>query len=113
MKEKMKSKKAWFLLVPLSLFLVYFTAHCSHPQGEPNSKESHLLKLVYESSQRFHYAPPVVDDAFSQKAFEEFLVDMDPGKRFYTQKDVKQMEKFKNDLDDHFKEGKLEFFYPR
>ncbi len=110
MKEKMKSKKAWFLLVPLSLFLVYFTAHCSHPQGEPNSKESHLLKLVYESSQRFHYAPPVVDDAFSQKAFEEFLVDMDPGKRFYTQKDVKQMEKFKNDLDDHFKEGKLEFF---
>ncbi len=106
----MKSKKAWFLLLPLSLLLAYFTANCKHTQGEPSSKESHLLKLVYESSQRFHYAPPTVDDAFSQKAFEMYLVDMDPGKRFYTQKDIKKMEAFKNELDDHFKTGNVSFF---
>ncbi|MBK9220631.1 MAG: carboxy terminal-processing peptidase [Saprospiraceae bacterium] len=106
----MKSKKSWFLLLPLIILIAYFSGNCSQTQGDPTSKESHLLKLVYENSQRFHYAPPVIDDSYSQKAFEDFLVDMDSGKRFYTQKDVKQLEKYKNDLDDHFKEGKLEFF---
>ncbi|MFZ1256780.1 MAG: hypothetical protein WAR77_10515, partial [Saprospiraceae bacterium] len=104
----MKSKKSWFLLLPLIILIAYFSGNCSQTQGDPTSKESHLLKLVYENSQRFHYAPPVIDDSYSQKAFEDFLVDMDSGKRFYTQKDVKQLEKYKNDLDDHFKEGKLE-----
>ncbi|HEX5626081.1 MAG TPA: carboxy terminal-processing peptidase [Saprospiraceae bacterium] len=106
----MRLKKSWFLLLPALVVIAYFTANCRHQQGDPVSKESHLLKLVYESSQRFHYAPPVVDDAFSQKAFDEFLVNMDPGKRFYTRQDIVKLEPFKNQLDDHFREGKLEFF---
>ncbi|MBK9108909.1 MAG: carboxy terminal-processing peptidase [Saprospiraceae bacterium] len=106
----MNSKRNWFLLLPILVLVFYFTGNCRQPQHEPTSKESHLLKLIYESSQRFHYAPPVVDDAFSEKAFKDFLDNMDLGKRFYTHKDVKQLEKYKKDLDDHFKEGKVEFF---
>lgn len=106
----MKSKKSWLLVLPLLLLIIHLTGNCTHPWQDPGSKESHLLKLVYESSQRFHYAPPTVDDEFSLKAFEDFLEDMDPAKRFYTQKDIKKLEKYKKDLDDHFKEGKLEFF---
>ncbi|MBK8956344.1 MAG: carboxy terminal-processing peptidase [Saprospiraceae bacterium] len=106
----MNSKRNWFLLLPILLLVFYLSGYCRQPQHEPSSKESHLLKLVYESSQRFHYAPPVVDDAFSEKAYKDFLDNMDPGKRFYTQKDIKQLEKYKKDLDDHFKEGKVEFF---
>lgn len=106
----MKYKKSWFLLLPLFLLIAYLSGNCRLSQGDPVSKESHLLKLVYENSQRFHYSPPVVDDAFSIKAFDDFLTNMDPGKRFYTQKDIHQLEKYKKDLDDHFKEGKLEFF---
>lgn len=96
--------------MPLLLLVFYFTGNCRQPQQEPTSKESHLLKLVYESSQRFHYAPPVVDDQFSERAYKDFLENMDPGKRFYTQKDIKQLEKYRKDLDDHFKTGQLEFF---
>jgi carboxyl-terminal processing protease len=110
MKEEMKYKKSWFLLLPLMLLMAYFSGNCGHTPGDPISKESHLLKLIYENSQRFHYSPPVVDDAFSTKAFDEFLVNMDPGKRFYTQKDINQLEKFRNELDEHFKEGRLECF---
>jgi carboxyl-terminal processing protease len=110
MKEEMKYKKSWFLLLPIFLLIAYFSGNCVHTQGDPISKESHLLKLVYENSQRFHYSPPVVNDEFSIKAFDDFLKDMDPGKRFYTQKDIHQLEKYRKDLDDHFKEGKLEFF---
>lgn len=106
----MKYKKSWFFLLPLFLLIAYFSGNCGYTQGDPVSKESHLLKLIYESSQRFHYSPPVVDDVFSNKAFEEFLVNMDPGKRFYTQEDIKQLEKYRNQLDEHFKEGKLECF---
>jgi len=106
----MNSKRNWFLLLPALVLVFYFTGNCRQPQHEPASKESHLLKLVYESSQRFHYAPPVVDDQFSEKAFKDFLDNMDPGKRFYTQKDIKQLEKFRKNLDEHFKEGNLEFF---
>lgn len=106
----MNKKRNWFLLMPLLLLVFYFTGNCRQPQQEPTSKESHLLKLVYESSQRFHYAPPVVDDQFSERAYKDFLENMDPGKRFYTQKDIKQLEKYRKDLDDHFKTGQLEFF---
>lgn len=106
----MNKKRNWFLLMPLLLLVFYFTGNCRQPQQEPTSKESHLLKLVYESSQRFHYAPPVVDDQFSERAYKDFLENMDPGKRFYTQKDIKQLEKYRKVLDDHFKTGQLEFF---
>jgi carboxyl-terminal processing protease len=110
MKEEMKYKKSWFLLLPVFLALAYLSGNCGHTSGDPVSKESHLLKLIYENSQRFHYAPPVVDDVFSMKAYDEFLINMDPGKRFYTQNDIKQLEKYKRELDEHFKEGKTEFF---
>ncbi len=106
----MKYKKSWFLLLPIFLLIAYFSGNCGQTHGDPISKESHLLQLIYENSQRFHYSPPVVDDAFSIKAFDDFLNDMDPGKRFYTQKDIQQLERYRKDLDDHFKEGKLEFF---
>ncbi len=106
----MNSKKSWFLFLPLIILFSYLSGNCYHPKQDPGSKESHLLRLVYESSQRFHYAPPAINDSFSIKAFEDFLTNMDPGKRFYTQKDIKQLEKYKRDLDDHFREGKLEFF---
>lgn len=110
MKKEMKYKKSWFLLLPLFLVIAYLSGNCGQPSGDPISKESHLLRLVYENSQRFHYSPPIVDDEFSMKAFDEFLMNMDPGKRFYTQKDIQQLEKYKKELDNHFMEGKLDFF---
>jgi carboxyl-terminal processing protease len=110
MKKKMNSKKNWFLLLPLFIGVFYLSGNCSQPRQDPDSKESHLLKLVYESSQRFHYGPPVVDDSFSVRAFRDFLNNLDPGKRFYTQADLAQMENYQLLLDDHFKTGTVEFF---
>ncbi len=105
----MRYKQTWFLWLPAFLWFLYATASCKS-YGDPNSKESLLLKIIYQQSQSYHYQPPAVDDEFSKKAFDEFLKNMDPGKRFYTQEDIALLEKYKLELDESFKEGKLEFF---
>ena len=109
MEKKMNSKKSWFLLIPLIVFVAYFSGHCKQI-GEPTTKEAAILQLIYKQSQNYHYNPPFVDDNFSSKAFDEYMENLDPGKRFLTKKDIKTLEPYRELIDDHFKEGNIEFF---
>lgn len=109
MEKKMNSKKSWFLLIPLIVFVAYFSGHCKQI-GEPTTKEAAILQLIYKQSQNYHYNPPIVDDKFSSKAFDEYMENLDPGKRFLTKKDIKTLEPYRELIDDHFKEGNIEFF---
>jgi carboxyl-terminal processing protease len=109
MKKEMNSKKAWFVVVPLLMGLFYITSQC-RPSHPPGSKEQLLLQLIYKQSQSYHYQPPVIDDAFSAKAFEQYLKNLDSGKRFLTREDIKKLEPYRLKMDDHFREGNLELF---
>ncbi|MBK9271358.1 MAG: carboxy terminal-processing peptidase [Saprospiraceae bacterium] len=105
----MNSKKTWFFVVPILMGLFYFTTQC-RPSHPPGSKEQLLLQLIYKQSQAYHYQPPVIDDSFSAKAYEQYLKNMDSGKRFLTKEDLQKLEKYKSLMDDHFREGNLEMF---
>lgn len=105
----MNSKKSWFVVFPVLMGLFYLTSQC-RTSDPPGSKEELLLQLLYKQSQMYHYQPPVIDDAFSEKAFDLYLKNMDAGKRFLTKKDIEQLLPYKKLVDDHFKAGNLELF---
>jgi carboxyl-terminal processing protease len=109
MKEEMKYRRPWYILLPLVMVMAYFTTQCKS-SSRPISKEELILQMIYKQSQTYHYNPPVINDDFSKKAYDQYLDNMDSGKRFLTKADLKAMESYRLMLDDQFKEGKLDFF---
>lgn len=109
MKDKMNSKKAWFLFLPSLMLVLIFSAHCRNAT-DPTTREQLILQIVYKQSQQYHFSPIKIDDTFSKEAFKDFVDNMDSGKRFITKKDLSTLEKYKTQLDEFFKEGNLEFF---
>ncbi|MFN8279318.1 MAG: carboxy terminal-processing peptidase [Saprospiraceae bacterium] len=105
----MNSKKAWFFLLPVITLIAFFSAQC-RTVSDPVTREQLILQLLYKQSQQFHYNPVKIDDAFSREAYKDFINNMDGGKRFLTQKDLRALDKYNTLLDDAFAEGTLEFF---
>lgn len=109
MKEQMNSKKAWFLIIPSIMVVLILSAHC-RSNTDPITREQLILQTLYKQSQQYHYAPIKIDDEFSKKAFQDFLNNMDSGKRFLTKKDLRSLDNYKTLLDDQFREGSIEFY---
>ena len=109
MKEEMKYRRPWYILLPLVMVMAYFTTQCKS-SSRPLNKEELILQMIYKQSQTYHYNPPVINDDFSKKAYDQYLDNMDSGKRFLTKADLNAMESYRLMLDDQFKEGKLDFF---
>ncbi|MEP7195582.1 MAG: carboxy terminal-processing peptidase [Saprospiraceae bacterium] len=105
----MNSKKAWFLIIPSIMVVLILSAHC-RSNTDPITREQLILQTLYKQSQQYHYAPIKIDDEFSKKAFQDFLNNMDSGKRFLTKKDLRSLDNYKTLLDDQFREGSIEFY---
>ncbi len=57
-----------------------------------------------------HYAPLKINDDFSKKLYDNVLEKLDDDKRFFTQEDIKKLERYKTSLDDQIKAGRYDFF---
>ncbi|WP_177762883.1 carboxy terminal-processing peptidase [Flavobacterium sp. I3-2] len=78
---------------------------------EPNpEKEAILMELLTYVIQNGHYNATKIDDAFSKKAFNDYLNNIDPNKRFLTQADVDNFKKFELEIDDLVKNKSFVFF---
>jgi carboxyl-terminal processing protease len=100
----MSLKKILLVLVPVSLLGTGFYLKAQE------SGKSFLLPAILENLRNFHYNPPVIDDSFSKKAFDEFIGVLDAGKRFFTEEDIKKLSPYKTKLDELSLEGNYEFF---
>ena len=68
---------------------------------EPNpEKEAILMELLTYVIQNGHYNPAKINDEFSKKAFNDYLNNIDPNKRFFTQTDVDNFKKFELEIDE-------------
>ncbi len=101
---KMKIKITAILVLIVSLIWLSANFHW----GENISRERTLSQIIYTGLQRWHYSNKNIDDSFSEKAFVEFLNNLDYGKRFLLKTDVDALRKYKNSIDDEFESGNLE-----
>ena len=105
----MKMKSLLFLSVVGVLGGVVFMNFFQKPPQSTPAKEAVLIRSILDGLENMHYQPKQVDDDFSQKLYDLYLKDVDGGKRFYTQKDIDQLEKYKKELDDQAKAGTFQF----
>lgn len=82
----------------------------SLPHGQESKKDKVIVNLVYNVLNTSHFAPQVINDEFSSKVFDHFIENLDYNKRFLLAADVEGLEKYRNKLDDEFKNSELNFF---
>jgi carboxyl-terminal processing protease len=73
-------------------------------------KDKLLLDLLTFVLEKGHYDPIAFDDAFSQAAYKEYLIGLDPSKRFFIQSDLDEFSKYENQIDDMVLNKDLTFF---
>lgn len=92
------------VLVPVSLLAMGFY------QKQNTPGEDMLVRVILENLKNYHYAPVEIDDSFSVKAFNNYIDDIDPAKRFLLASDVQKLSVHKFQIDDESKNGTYNFF---
>lgn len=80
--------------------------------NDPVNKEKE--KVILEGLMKFldivHFDPKVINDEFSEEVFDDYIHDLDIGKRFITQEDIDQLDPYRLLIDDQVRIKDLEFF---
>ena len=81
-----------------------------YPKPDPKQKEEFIIQAVLAAMEGMHFSPKEINDEFSEKLYEEYLEELDPGKRFLTQTQIDQLAPYRSLLDDQIKAGDQSFF---
>lgn len=89
------------------IILISIGTGCAQETIESDSEFlTNLVEIVAEN----HISPKELDDTFSVKVFNSFLLKMDPDKKIFTSKEISQLSSSEKLLDDEFKNGTTIFF---
>lgn len=98
-------------ILSMSLFFLFLGASftLNNPPVE-TVKETLMLKTMMDGFRNYHYNPLEINDEFSENLHKSFLERMDSRKRFFVKDDIKQLEQYKNTLDESIDEVNYDFF---
>jgi carboxyl-terminal processing protease len=103
-----RNYKILIVLASLSFALFAFSPNVRKPVNPERDKL--LLQLLTYVIEKGHYSPIVIDDNFSKGVFKDYILALDPSKRFFLQSDINEFSKFELELDDQLKSKDLTFF---
>ena len=102
------------LLIPcLSLFLLISSisfAYTSDNKSPDPEKDKVLISVLNYMLTRGHYVEKELNDEFSEIVFNNFIDGLDPSKRYFTKKDLKEFSKYKFQIDNQLKESDIAFY---
>ncbi|MFZ4544914.1 MAG: carboxy terminal-processing peptidase [Saprospiraceae bacterium] len=90
------------------LFATSFTM--KNRGGDPKEKEAMIVQTLISGLTNMHYSPKVIDDKFSKEVYHLYLDRLDNARRFFTQQDIAQLQKFQTLIDDETNAASYEFF---
>lgn len=96
----------------LVLFLAatgYSRSLCADEPPNLNKRYRLTLRLVVELTQRNNLSGHPVDDDLSRRAFDLMIDHLDPARVYFTQQDLRDLKKSREDLDDQAVNGDLSF----
>ncbi len=102
----MNFKRSFYFSLPF----IFFFLGAGFTLNDAAEKETLLLKTMMDGFKNYHFNPLKVDDEFSSQLLDEYLDKLDGGKRFLVLDDVKQLSKYRLDLDDAIEKGSYDFF---
>ncbi len=80
-------------------------------QQQAANKDAAIVTGVQRVIEYAHYHPATLNDEFSKKVFDQFIEDLDPSKRYFLQKDIDSLSRYKDVIDDELQQAKLDFYY--
>ena len=106
----MQLMKKNFKVLLLAVFVAAASCSFTTKNFDNPEKDKLLIDLVTYVLEKWHYASPSIDDAFSEAVFTNFIDGLDPIKRYFLKQDILEFEQYKLQLDDQLKTKDLSFF---
>ncbi|AGC77158.1 carboxy terminal-processing peptidase [Nonlabens dokdonensis] len=101
-----------FILAVFTLLVA--TASCSFTNNsiDPGDKEKEqlLVNLISHVLKRNHFSPADLTDEFSQDIFNNYIKDLDPGKRYFLESDYEEFKTYEYLIDDQIRDSKVDLF---
>ena len=66
----------------------------------PEPQHGTIFTTVTQAVASYHFSKPQINDAFSAKAFQNYLDNIDPTRQYFLQSDIASFEKYKYAIDD-------------
>ena len=108
MKTKFKFSITFLLIV---LFTYSLTTNGSEKIPGPDPEKDKVLIYVLKNIlTRGHFVMREMNDDFSEVVYNSFIDGLDPSKRYFTQKDLKEFSKFKYDIDNQLLNDDVSFY---
>ena len=96
-------------LIALSLSYTAIHANKSFKNTDPE-KDKILVYVLKNILTRGHFVVKDMNDDFSEQVYTSFIEGLDPSKRYFTQKDLKEFSKFKYEIDNQLLEDDVSFY---
>ncbi len=106
----MRIVKKNFKVLFLAVFVAAASCSFTTKEFQDPDKDKLLIDLIAYVLEKGHYSPAVMDDAFSESVYNDFIEGLDPVKRFFLASDIAEFEQYKFDIDDQLKAKDLSFF---
>lgn len=107
----MKTLQKFTLFITVSLFTFNFTAKAADTTYNIDpDKDKVLIYVLKNILTRGHFVAKEMNDDFSEHVFNDFIDGLDPSKRYFTQKDIKEFSKFKYQIDNQLLSDNLSFY---
>lgn len=104
----MKTKFKSIFLVIVVLFSTEISAsYFNNPDPEKDKVLIYVLKNILT---RGHFVVKDLNDDFSKHVYTNFLESLDPSKRYFTQKDLKEFSKYKFEIDNQLLSDDVSFY---
>jgi len=77
---------------------------------QESDKDQSILRRMEMILDNYHYHPRQLNNEFSETVFNNYIKDLDPSKRYFLQKDIDSLTKYKHDIDEEVMYSDLDFF---
>jgi len=106
-----KFKITTFLLAGFLLFISSLETRAADASTNSDPEKDKILVYILRNIlTRSHFVVKDMNDDFSEYVFTEFIDGLDPNKRYFTKKDIKDFSKFKYEIDDQLLREDLSFY---
>ncbi len=100
------SRIFFLLLLSCSVFLIA----ARFPPSDPDERNRVLISLINNILSSRHYDPKALDDSFSETVFDEYMEDLDYGRRFFLASDVEALAYYSSRIDEEMVMSGTELF---
>ena len=101
----------------LSIALLVIFSGCLSAQedteefGKPREADRQVSRIVANLMQRDHLSSRPLDDAISERAFDQYVKTLDSMKIYFLQSDIEEFDGWRTEIDDKMKKGDYQFAF--